>query len=229
MRSPDTVIAARPPTPGGPPAGRATGAAFGVLGESTGSAVVTEFLSRAYRAGYLLGDAKVVDEHHRPEQQRYRHSLTVNVKQGAAGFFAHADLRADEGVFAHLEVTIPGLGDLVTCAERVLDRGGCFIGPYSGTAHFDVWHGPSSVARNPALTCAVRDTGNPGTPAGCAAHFISRFVPSVSTRRTGGRKPPIMTPDIGVAPALGQRGRHGAIFYLWPAIACHTDGYLCPA
>jgi len=38
-----------------------------------------------------------------------------------------------------------------------------------------------------------------------------------------------MTPDIGVAPALGQRGRHGAIFYLWPAIACHTDGYLCPA
>src|SRR6516164_6364760 len=98
MRSPDTVIAAWPSTADRPgPASRAAGAAPGdTPGGCTGSAVVTEFLSRAYRVGYLLGDAKVVDEHHRPEQQRDRHALTMNVKQGAAGFFAHADFRADE-------------------------------------------------------------------------------------------------------------------------------------
>src|SRR5215469_1215072 len=141
MRSPDTVIAARPPTAGGPPAGWPAGAAGGVAGERTGSAVVTEVLSRAYRVADLLGDAKVVDEHHRPEQQRDRHALTMSVKQSAAGFFAHADFRADEGVLAHLEVTLPGLGDLAPRAERFFDRGGCFVGPYPGTAHFDVWHG----------------------------------------------------------------------------------------
>src|SRR5262252_1935786 len=141
MRSPDTVIAAWPPTVGGPPAGWAAGAAGGVAGGRTGSAVVTEILSRAYRVGYLLGDAEVVDEHHRPEQQWDRHALTMNVKQSAAGFFAHADFRADEGVLTHLEVAVPGLGDLVARAERVLDRGRCFVGPYPGTAHLDVWHG----------------------------------------------------------------------------------------
>src|SRR5215469_6323728 len=142
MRSPDTVIAAWPPTadPGPLADGTAVGGAGGVAGGCPGSAVVTEFFSLAYRVGYLLGDATVVDEHHRREQQRDRHALATNVEQGAAGLFAHADLRADEGVLTHLEVALPGQGDLVTRAERVPDRSGCFVGLYPGTAHFDLWH-----------------------------------------------------------------------------------------
>src|SRR5215472_12573089 len=194
MRSPDTVIAAWPPRAG--PAlladravaawavdGWAAGAAGGAPGGCTGSAVVTEFLPRAYRVGYLLGDATVVDKHHRREQQRDRHALAANVKQGAAGFFAHADLRTDEGVLPHLEVTLPGLADLVTRAERVFDRGGCFVGPYPGTAHFDVWHGGLLRSRNPALTWAVRAAGSPGTRRVRGSPY-RRFVPSVSTSRT---------------------------------------------
>src|SRR5215831_16540217 len=166
MRSPDTVIAAWPPTAGGPPAGRAAGAAGGALGGPAGSAVVTEFLSRAYRVGYLLGDAKVVDEHHRPEQQRDRHALTMNVEQGAAGFFLHADFRADEGVLAHLEITLPGLADLVPRAERVLDRGGCFVGPYPGTAHFDVWHVSLLCCQKPGTDVGGPGRRKPGYPPG---------------------------------------------------------------
>jgi hypothetical protein len=79
MRSPDTVIAAWALRAGGRPAGSAAGA---VAGGCAGSAVVTEFLSGAYRVGYLLGDATVVDKHHRREQQRDRHALTANLKQG---------------------------------------------------------------------------------------------------------------------------------------------------
>src|SRR5215469_4196080 len=164
MRSPDTVIAAWPPTAGGPPAGRAACAAGGASDGRTGSAVVTELLSRAYRAGYPLGDAKVVDEHHRPEQQRDRHALAMNVKQGAAGFFAHADFRADEGVLAYLEVTVPGLGDLVARAERVLDRGRCFVGPYPGTAHFDVWHSGLLWCQEPGTGVCGPGRRKPGTP-----------------------------------------------------------------
>src|SRR5215469_8393221 len=132
MRSPDTVIAAWPPTadPGPLADGTAVGGAGGVAGGCPGSAVVTEFFSLAYRVGYLPGDATVVDEHHRREQQRDRHALATYVKQRAAGLFAHANFCADEGVLAHLQVTIPGLGNLVTRAERGLDRGGCLVGPY---------------------------------------------------------------------------------------------------
>src|SRR5262249_7985540 len=155
MRSPDTVIAAWPPTAGGPPAGRAAGAAGGALGGPAGSAVVTEFLSRAYRVGYLLGDAKVVDEHHRPEQQRDRHALTMNVEQGAAGFFLHADFRADEGVLAHLEITLPVWLTSYPAPSASL------IAADASSARIPVRRtltsgmSASSAARNPALTWAA--------------------------------------------------------------------------